>query len=673
MILQELRLHNFGVYRGEQVLNLAPSRRAGSHAPIILFGGINGGGKTTILDAVQLTLYGPRAQCTKRSNRSYESFLSESIHHGVPSREGAAVGLRFSYASEGEQHEYEVRRTWTVRDERTRETLHVSKDGVRDRWLSENWNQVVEDLIPLGISQLFFFDAEKIRFLAEDDTTGEALSTAVKALLGLDLAERLIADTNVLENRLANNAKAGNQDPEIAELEASLAKLDEGIRRLKEQRAALENDVLRSQRDVKRADEEFAGLGGRHWEERDSRKRRLRQLEDRQTELNTQLQTFAAAELPFALVSELLVQGIQEQDAAEQRAIEARLAHRLLITRDEQMLSDLRERGVSKRALDHIQAWQAADRESRAPADESLRLHLSENGRHLLQHLRCSLPLRVDDVVQLLEQLDDVRHESDDLQRSLAAVSPDSEIQPALNRMKAAAQTAALIDAEVKRLDQEIASTRLQRDDCDVRLTKIRRSQLEREIANEEHSRMACLVDRTRHTIGAFLKRATESKIERLSRFVTESFRFLLRKTTLVERIQIDPSSFRIALFDAAGRTILKERLSEGEKQIFAISLLWGLARASARPLPAIVDTPMARLDAMHRDYLIERYFPNASHQVIVLSTDTEVDRRYYEQLQPHIARAYHLNYEDIGRCTVAEEGYFWSANGASVAGRASQ
>ncbi|HEX7376558.1 MAG TPA: hypothetical protein VF278_05570, partial [Pirellulales bacterium] len=74
-----------------------------------------------------------------------------------------------------------------------------------------------------------------------------------------------------------------------------------------------------------------------------------------------------------------------------------------------------------------------------------------------------------------------------------------------------------------------------------------------------------------------------------------------------------------------------------------------------------IIDTPMARLDARHREHLVERYFPNASHQVIVLSTDTEVDRRYYESLEPHLARAYHLNYDEEHRATVAEEGYFWT------------
>jgi DNA sulfur modification protein DndD len=95
-------------------------------------------------------------------------------------------------------------------------------------------------------------------------------------------------------------------------------------------------------------------------------------------------------------------------------------------------------------------------------------------------------------------------------------------------------------------------------------------------------------------------------------------------------------------------------------EQNLAVSVLWGLARASAHPLPAIIDTPMARLDAAHRRHLVERYFPHASHQVLILSTDTEVDRHYYQALQPHIARAYHLDYDETTRATQGQEGYFW-------------
>jgi DNA sulfur modification protein DndD len=128
----------------------------------------------------------------------------------------------------------------------------------------------------------------------------------------------------------------------------------------------------------------------------------------------------------------------------------------------------------------------------------------------------------------------------------------------------------------------------------------------------------------------------------------------------LVQRIFIDPATFAVTLYDDAGQALPRQRLSEGEKQIFAVAMLWGLARASARPLPAVIDTPMARLDAVHRQHLVERYFPHASHQVVILSTDTEVDRHYYQMLQPAIARAYHLNYDEARKMTVGEEGYSW-------------
>jgi hypothetical protein len=59
-------------------------------------------------------------------------------------------------------------------------------------------------------------------------------------------------------------------------------------------------------------------------------------------------------------------------------------------------------------------------------------------------------------------------------------------------------------------------------------------------------------------------------------------------------------------------------------------------------------------------NHLVQRYFPNASHQVVILSTDTEVGRRYYDELAPYIARAYHLKYDEARKMTVAEEGHFW-------------
>jgi DNA sulfur modification protein DndD len=94
---------------------------------------------------------------------------------------------------------------------------------------------------------------------------------------------------------------------------------------------------------------------------------------------------------------------------------------------------------------------------------------------------------------------------------------------------------------------------------------------------------MLQLAERTGATMQEFLKRVTVRKIDRLSALITESFQYLLRKSSFVNRITIDPLTFEITLFDAEGRGVPKQRLSEGGKQIFAIAVLWGLARAAGR------------------------------------------------------------------------------------------
>jgi DNA sulfur modification protein DndD len=209
-------------------------------------------------------------------------------------------------------------------------------------------------------------------------------------------------------------------------------------------------------------------------------------------------------------------------------------------------------------------------------------------------------------------------------------------------------------------LNDEATQLKADLDARKARLQALSERAAREEFTRDDRQRMARIAGKARVVMKEFLARATERKIDRLSDLITESFRYLLRKQTMVERIHIDPSSFAITLFSESGHALAKERLSEGEKQIFAISVLWGLARASAHPLPAIIDTPMARLDAAHRRHLVERYFPHASHQVLILSTDTEVDRHYYQALQPHIARAYHLDYDEKTRATQGQEGYFW-------------
>jgi len=669
MILNELTLRNFCVYHGEHVFDLAPSQRRGRPARIVLFGGINGGGKTTLLDAVQLVLFGMRAKCSKRNDKAYDAFLRDSIHHGVDPSDGAAIGLTFRYGAEGKDSVYEVTRSWSDVRGRIRENVQVRRDGQVDDWLSENWNQSVEDLLPQGIAQLCFFDAEKVRFLADDESTTQALGGAIKSLLGLDLVERLIADVVVLEVRIAKRAGSSDELAEVERLEERLSGTQTEIERLVQDRAQAENQRQAAERVSHAAEDKFAKIGGQHWEDRQDRQRRLAEVDRNIQAAEEQLVELAATELPLALIPHLL-QAVAEQSDAEQRAAENAIVAELLIERDGALLNRLRERKTGDEFIDVVQQFLDHDRQQRGQIQSSgqvqssgTRLRLSDGARGLLRHLRTrGIEQQRSQAAAWLEKLETNRREHEDLQRGIAATPEEISIRDVAEQLKAASKELAGWEQQVGRLDRLLDTLRGERTEIESRLAKLRRKVVDEQITGEENGRVASLLVRTQETMSKFLRRATAAKIDRLSALVTESFTYLLRKKTLVQRVEIEPATFAITLYASDGRTIPKQRLSEGEKQIFAVSVLWGLSRASARPLPAIIDTPMARLDAEHRQHMVTRYFPNASHQVIVLSTDTEVDQQCFHALQPHIARAYHLDYDDQRKATTPRAGYFWDA-----------
>ncbi len=657
MILEYLTLRNFCLFRGTQALDLRPAERRGKKLPIVLFGGINGGGKTTLFDAIQLALYGSRARCSKRASLSYDDFLIQSIHHGIPPEEGAGVALSFRSISDGLEHDYEVRRDWRVEEGKLRESVVILLDGLANYSLTRSWPQLVEELIPLEIAQLFFFDGEKIRSLAEDASSSETLGSAIKSLLGLDIVERLIADSSILQARLGRNAAESEQREQAEALDKRLQAVDAELKRLALERASLENHRLRAEEEERQAEGAFAASGGKHREDHEQRVGRLAELKALAEETEARLMTLAGGELPLALVTELLGR-VGEQDRREEEAGEAEIVGRLLRERDEELLAVLRRKRADDGVVKLIDEYLERDRQARAPAEPvSRRLALSSAGRSLLGHLQGQrLAELKSEAGFLLEKLAVLTGEREDLERALQAVPGEDDLARLVERLKKATQTLTQLNDQGKQLDDASEGLKKEHLQCERQLEGLWQAEFKR----EDQKRMIELVGRTRGTMQQFLHRATASKIDRLSSLISECFRFLLRKQTLGERILIDPATFAVTLFDVAGQAIRRQRLSEGEKQLFAVSMLWGLARASARPLPAVIDTPMARLDATHRQHLVERYFPNASHQVVILSTDTEVDRHYYPLLRPSLARAYHLRYDEASRQTVGEEGYFW-------------
>lgn len=158
MILDEITLYNFGLYSDRQTISLTP---ASSRKPVVLLGGLNGGGKTTFLDALQLCLFGPHAKISNRGSLAYSEYLSRSIHRGADSPE-AAIEISFRHTNEGREDSYNLNRSWHRSNGACKEVFKVWKNGAPDTALAENWVTQVEDFVPPNIAHLFLFDGEQI-------------------------------------------------------------------------------------------------------------------------------------------------------------------------------------------------------------------------------------------------------------------------------------------------------------------------------------------------------------------------------------------------------------------------------------------------------------------------------------------------------------------------------
>ena len=182
---------------------------------------------------------------------------------------------------------------------------------------------------------------------------------------------------------------------------------------------------------------------------------------------------------------------------------------------------------------------------------------------------------------------------------------------------------------------------------------------IEAEFKNEDNHRIVEYSNKVSDTLRKFRIAIIQSHTDRIASLILESFRRLIRKQSLVSSLSINPETFALELIGRDGHVLNQDRLSAGERQLLAVSILWGLALASGRPLPTAIDTPLGRLDSEHKGHLVERYFPCASHQVLLFSTDEEIRDHYLDKLKPYIGHSYYLDYDDSKGCTEIREGYF--------------
>lgn len=656
MILDSIAIENFGAYGGCQEATLTPEEGK----PIILFGGMNGGGKTTLLDAVQLAFYGAKAKLSNRNRLGYREYLRESIHRGSDPGEGASITLRFRRMMEGETRNFELQRSWREGVKGIEETVRVRRDGKLDDVFTDHWDEAIEAYLPSGISHLFFFDGEQVKELAEGGHAAEILGTAVHSLLGLDLVDRLETDLKAFERR----KKAEGLDPETAtkltQVRGELQHIDAAQEQALMQEGALVNEAGRLGKELRETEDRFRAEGGELFLRRQELDADLAKLKAEKDALETQFRELVAGPLPFLMVDGLLRE-TEQQSRHENDVRRARMLIGALEQRDDELVAALRQEAVTPALLKKIDQILLEDRTNRMglaqealmlDADESLALHIA--------HLRATvLPSAEEQAQTFVNKLAALEEKIVRLEGEIERVPTEDRIanlQAAVDRARVAHQ-AKLAELEAVRV--RITALKAQRELVENRLDKMSEHDIDARFAEDDRQRMLKHSSKVRDTLAKLRSRVVRNHIARMEALMLESFQNLLRKNDLVTGLSINPETFEPTLTGRDGKVLPIERLSAGERQLLATSMLWGLARASGRPVPTIIDTPLGRLDSSHRKHLVERYFPNASHQVLLLSTDEEIVGKYYDSIKPYTTRTYLLAHNEQAGQTNIESGYF--------------
>lgn len=663
MKINRLAITDYGPYEGrnEFVLNTTHDK------PIVLFGGANGAGKTTLFNAIPVCLHGRSALNEPISEREYKNRIRSMLHesNGEKASE-ASIRIEFEYGNLGDTEDYVVERRWRDRGKSIEESLNLMRNGSKLSDLQEDkWQDFLKELIPPGISQLFFFDGEKVQKLAKSIEEGDDFKESLFSLLGLDLVDRLDADLSVYLSSKLDESGHEQLAEDIESLRHKKADLEVEYEKIENKIENKRQILDEISEEINQKETELAQEGGGFAQKRDSLKDKKRELSEEIEEVRESIRELAQESYPFALVPDLCRQVVDQLEEEQRAETEAAAQNRVVSELDE--LSDDNTiwssidipDEASDKIIERMQSSLTERLNSETPDPQLSREFSKVEQDQMSDVVDEALTEVPTDLRHLTDTLEDLIRERQEITQDLKRAPEQSVISPILD--------------DINELNEKQGKLKSEIEDHVERLETLENniSQLENNLDKkynkqdnlEDVSDRADLAGRTRTVVQEYHEELIKEKLNRLESALTERYLRLSNKSNYYDSIQIDTEEITIKVKTIDGETKEQSQLSAGERQIFATALLWALADISDRPLPFIIDTPLGRLDQEHRQNLVEDFFPEAAHQVILFSTDTEITKEYHDMVENSISNEYLLKQKEGTGRTEITEGYFWSAN----------
>lgn len=714
MKINKIKLYNFNSYEGENEFDFVNQDQSKN---IVLIGGKNGAGKTSLFTAIKIALYGPLAFGYVGANSHYIAKIKDCINSKAFQKDEveSEVQLTLSLMVERELKNYVVTRRWRFVNQKLEEKYSVEEEG---RFLEQQelsyFQNYLQGLIPSDLFEFFLFDGEEVGNIFSTSSYNSYIKNAIYTLCGIDIFEIIRKFTCSYSSK-----PSGEVDKERYSQYEQLKLLAEQLddkktslgKRLEEEKQKYE------QLEVELFDLETAykNAGGITQEEREKLAREFEEAEKLKTEASIKIKMFVEGLMPFFIVGEYANKITKQFSIQEKKETYEYFEKNIM----DSALTETIHNNVSigdealETLFDEILKYLK-------PSDETDFKFIHDLSKEEISRINIMIDnLKAFDKEEMIEIINQRKHYSErtmEINKILRSAMSDEDA----NRYVTKENLLLRKKDDCHRMIKDLQEERTSIEEEFVVVEQQRNKALQELKENAQNKHVYELSSGITSIMDSVLKKKAISIRENLGELISNNLRHMYRKNNLITQIEID-ENFGFHLYQNAvythselaylyrnlgvdnfadevgnaGIEMLKKRfniisinelqkafnasdseatidlfkkidisrLSKGERQIFILALYWAIIELSGQDIPFVIDTPYARIDANHRKEISEKFFPNISKQVIILSTDEEIDEEYYEILKPHIAREYLLVNDESQNRTSIEQHYFFGAN----------
>lgn len=656
---------------------------------IVLVGGMNGFGKTSILEALYLCLYGKdaiihlaRAGLKTDDKKGYPTFL-ERAFNGEAKRDGLDTMMVRVTINLTKTKAVDVCRKWFFRangswtgEEETvvRNVVRNVPDSPRvDGKNGFHLSDVLDEIfVPAHVAPFFFFDGEEVKKLA-DQSRIEQVKQGLEGLLGVVLLRTLTDRLKNFESIKRGEVVAVDEN-NLNQLSAQLTKGQEELDSVRADAQQSEEEKVRLRAEQQSLIERITAAGGGGGEIATVKElvEEREQVRNRQKDSHKKMEEILSGRLPFHLIPKHLMEEFEQQLVAEnkwfawdseKRALEPRKA------RFEEAFLEQTEPAINP-SLSQDQLLAIKKRMESAwatlfyppPGDcakEIVHDYLHDALRNSTLAFLDSIDLGQKEIQDLLNEQHNLQQRADELGRKISrleGIDRDGTLTKLKMQLKEVGTQIDTLTDRIRADDRRVTT-------LEAQVTQMRAEHEREKRKLDESSPVRAIIEkseRVRLVIEEIVPELFPLKVRGLAKAMTEVYKQLAHKDQ-VDRIEITNDG-TASILSKNGKEISFDR-SAGENQIFATALIAGLAKVSGVRAPMVVDTPLGRLDSKHRENILKFWTADKNRQVILLSQDEEIDFHFYKAISESVCKTYLLEHVDvgdgIGRTTAKEGKYF--------------